>query len=160
MITAAIKNRLGLRGTLKAVAQLSSCCQLWLMSSLRRTRLPSPNRPCFLKQGGNQLNNLTKSLHSLKSRLYLYISIYLCICYLHINRYIHIHASINYILQRVLFPPPLYPWPTPLITSTEVTGGSSWEGEERQLVAPSPSPSYRHLLQVLHSTFVVMVSVS
>lgn len=60
-------------------------------------------------------------------------------CYLHINRYIHIHASINYILWRVLFPLPLYPWPT-LIASTEVTGGGSWEGGGKAVGHPLPQP--------------------
>lgn len=41
-----------------------------------------------------------------------------------------------------------------------MTGGGSWEGKERQSGVPSPSPSHRHLLQVLHSAFVAMVSVS
>ena len=59
---------------------------------------------------------------------------------LHINRYIHIHASINYILWRVLFPLPLYPWPTPLIASTEVTGGGSWEGGRKAVGRPLPQP--------------------
>lgn len=84
MITAAIKSRLGLRGTLKATTGLSLHCQPWLNVQALKDQVAFPKHASgFLKQGRNQLNNLTKSLHSLKSRLYIYIyiSLYMLFTY-------------------------------------------------------------------------------
>lgn len=95
-------------------------------------------RPCFLKQGRNQLNNLNKALHNLKSKT---ICIYLSICYLHINRYIYIctHPSVPLGHAPSLAPP--YPWPMGPLTGfhPEVTGGGSWEGEEGIWTPPPPA---------------------
>lgn len=160
MITAAVENRSRSRGILAVYDP--TCLMLSAVAHVQslKDQAAFPKPILFLKQGRNQLNNFTKSLHSLKSRLYIYIYIFIY-DYLHINRYIYtythiykLHSMENSFLLSVLG------HHLTGFSERRLVGGGSWEGRERQLGAPSPCPSHRRLLQVLHSTFVAMVSVS